>query len=152
MSTILPSIFRDNLMDVFSDFDRDFFQGFGRPEQMLYGKNANRMMKTDVRETEGGYEVDVELPGFKKEELNLSLENGTLTISAQKNLEKKQEDNKGRMLRQERYAGAMSRSFYVGEAVTEEDIQAKYENGVLSLSIPKKDPKAVNTRKQILIG
>ena len=152
MSTFLPSLFRDNLMDVFQDFDRDFFQGFGRPEHMLYGKHADRMMKTDVKETEGGYEVDVELPGFNKEEITLTLENGNLTIAAQKSLEKNQEDDKGRMLRKERYAGSMSRTFYVGEAVTEEDVKAKYENGVLSLEIPKKDPTAVNTKKQILIG
>ena len=150
MSTFLPTVFGENLMDVFNDFDRDFFRGFGRPEHMLYGKNAPRMMKTDVKETESGYELDVDLPGFKKEEIRLDLENGYLTISTEKALENK-EEKKGKVLRQERYSGTMSRSFYVGENLTEEDIKAKYENGVLSLSLPKKEARKVPEKKQILI-
>ena len=148
MSNYLPSLFRENLMDVFNDFDRDFFRGFGRPEQMLYGKHADRMMKTDVKETEEGYEMDVELPGFKKEEIKLELNSGYLTISTEKSLNK---ENKGKMLRQERYVGTMQRSFYVGGSITEEDIKAKYENGVLSLMIPKKEAPKVPEKKQILI-
>ena len=108
-------------------------------------------MKTDVKETDEGYEVDVDLPGFRKEEIKLNLENGYLTIATEKALEKKQENRKGKVLRQERYSGTMQRSFYVGEAVTEEDIKAKYENGVLSLMIPKKEQQKVNEKKQILI-
>ena len=150
MSTFLPAVFGENLMDMFNDFDRDFFRGFNRPEQMLYGKNAQRMMKTDVKETDGGYELDVDLPGFKKEEIHLELENGYLTISAEKSLENSNEKN-GKVLRQERYSGTMSRSFYVGSGVTEEDITARYENGVLSLSIPKKDVQNVPEKKTILI-
>ena len=150
MSTFLPTIFGENLMDVFNDFDRDFFRGFSRPEHMLYGKNAPRMMKTDVKETDEGYELDVDLPGFKKEEIHLDLENGYLTISTEKSLENK-EEKKGKVLRQERYAGTMSRSFFVGENVTEEDIRAKYENGVLSLVIPKKEARKVPEKKTILI-
>ncbi len=150
MSTFLPAVFAENLMDVFNDFDRDFFRGFSRPEHMLYGKNASRMMKTDVKETEEGYELDVDLPGFKKDEIHLELENGYLTISTQKALENK-EEKKGRVLRQERYSGTMSRSFYVGDRVTEEDIKAKYENGVLSLGIPKKDAPKVPEKKTIMI-
>ncbi len=150
MSTFLPTVFGENLMDVFDDFDRDFFRGFGRPERMLYGKNAQRIMKTDVKETDEGYELDVDLPGFKKEEIRLELENGYLTISTEKSLENK-EEKKGKVLRQERYAGTMSRSFYVGENVTDEDIKAKYENGVLSLSIPKKEARKVPEKKTILI-
>ena len=150
MSTFLPTVFGENLMDVFDDFDRDFFHGFGRPERMLYGKNAQRIMKTDVKETDEGYELDVDLPGFKKEEIRLELENGYLTISTEKSLENK-EEKKGKVLRQERYAGTMSRSFYVGENVTDEDIKAKYENGVLSLSIPKKEARKVPEKKTILI-
>ena len=150
MSNFLPTIFGENLMDVFNDFDRDFFRGFARPEHMLYGKNAQRMMKTDVKETDEGYELDVDLPGFKKEEIHLVLENGYLTISTEKSLENK-EEKKGKVLRQERYAGTMSRSFYVGDNVTEEDIKAKYENGVLSLSVPKKEARKVPEKKTILI-
>jgi len=151
MSTFLPAVFGENMMDMFNDLDRDFFRGFGRPEHMLYGKNADRMMKTDVRETEEGYEVDVDLPGFKKEEIHLELQNGYLTISTEKSLENK-EEQKGKIIRQERYSGTMQRSFYVGKHVTEEDIQAKYEDGVLSIAIPKKDAPKVPEKKTILIG
>ena len=107
----------------------------------LYGKNAKRMMKTDIRETDGSYELDVDLPGFKKDEIQASLENGYLTISAAKGLDKDEKDKEGKYIRQERYAGAMSRSFYVGDEVTQEDIKAKYEDGILKLSIPKKEKK-----------
>ena len=148
MSSYLPSVFGENLLDVFDDFDHDFFRGFGRPEHVLYGKNAAHMMKTDVKETEEGYEVDVELPGFKKEEIKLELNSGYLTISTEKSLNK---ENKGKMLRQERYVGTMQRSFYVGGSITEEDIKAKYENGVLSLLIPKKEAKKEPEKKTILI-
>ena len=150
MSTFLPAVFGENMMDVFNDFDRDFFRGFGRPEHMLYGKNASRMMKTDVKETEEGYELDVDLPGFAKDEIRLDLANGYLTISTEKNLENKDE-KKGRVLRQERWSGTMSRSFYVGEYLTEEDIKARYENGVLSLKIPKKEAPKAPEKKTILI-
>ena len=91
MSSFLPAVFGENLMDVFNDFDRNFFRGWDRPEHMLYGKNASRMMKTDVKETDTGYELDVDLPGFKKEEIKLELENGYLTISTEKTLENKAE-------------------------------------------------------------
>ena len=136
MSTYLPTVFGENLMDVFDDFDRNFFRGFGNVDRALYGKHARNMMKTDVKETDEGYEVDVELPGFKKDEIHLELNNGYLTISTEKGLEKDKETKKGRMLRQERYAGVMQRSFYVGEQITEEDVKASYENGVLHLLIP----------------
>ncbi len=151
MSNYLPSLFGENLMDVFNGFDRDFFRGFWQPEHMLYGKNAQNLMKTDVKETDAGYEVAVDLPGFKKDEISLDLQNGNLTITARKGVEKKEEDKEGKMLRQERYAGTLSRSFYVGDAVTEEDVKARYEDGVLTLAIPKKDPAKVNEKKTILI-
>ena len=150
MSTYLPTVFGENLLDVFDDFDRDFFCGFGRPEHVLYGKNASRLMKTDVKETDEGYEGDVDLPGFTKDEIKLELNNGYLTISTEKSLEKKDE-KKGKVLRQERYSGTMQRSFYVGSSITEEDIKAKYENGVLSLTLPKKEAKKVPEKKTILI-
>ena len=117
-------------------------------EHVLYGKNASRLMKTDVKETDEGYEVDVDLPGFNKDEIKLDLNNGYLTISTEKSLNK---ENKGKMLRQERYVGTMQRSFYVGESITEDDIKAKFENGVLSLMIPKKETPKVPEKKQILI-
>jgi len=136
----VPSIFGHDVDDWMDDFDRDFWNDKKSP---LYGKHADRLMKTDVRELPEGYEVDVELPGFKKEEIKLSLEKGNLTISAQKGLEKEETDKKnGKVIRKERYEGNLTRSFYVGEDLEKEDIKAKYENGVLSLVIPKKAPKA----------
>ena len=108
-------------------------------------------MKTDVRETENQYELSVDLPGFKKDEIQVELENGYLTISASKGLNKDEKDKKGQYIRQERYAGSMQRSFYVGDAVTQEDIKAKYEDGILRLSIPKKEAPEVETKKSIAI-
>ena len=150
---LMPSIFGENLFDddwmdfPFERFDRDFW-GKKNP---LYGKNAKNMMKTDIREHEAGYELDIDLPGFKKDEITVDLENGYLTISAAKGLDKDEEDKKGKCIRKERYAGTMQRSFYVGDAITHEDIKAKFENGILSLTIPKKDAKAVETKKSIAI-
>ena len=109
------------------------------------------MMKTDVKGTEKGYEVAVDLPGFKKDEIQLELNDGYLNISAEKGLDKDEEDKKGKYIRKERYAGAMQRSFYVGENLTDEDIKAKYENGILRLSVPKKPAKAVEAKKTIAI-
>ena len=150
MSTNLSTVFGENLMDVFDGFDRNFFRDVGDVDRALYGKNAHRMMKTDVKETDEGYEVDVDLPGFKKDEINLELNNGYLTISAEKALEKDGENKKGKMLRQERYSGMMQRSFYVGDYVTEEDVKASYESGVLHVFVPKKEAK-LPEKKTILI-
>lgn len=151
MSTYLPTVFGENLMDVFDDFDRNFFRGFGNVDRTLYGKHAQNLMKTDVKEMDGSYEVDVDLPGFKKDEIHLDLSNGYLTISAEKTLEKNDENAQGKLLRQERYAGTMQRSFFVGEVLTEEDIKASYENGVLHIVVPKKDAPRVPEKKTILI-
>ena len=108
-------------------------------------------MKSDVKETDAGYEVDFDLPGFKKDEISAKLDDGYLTISASKGLDKDEKNKEGKYIRKERYAGAMSRSFYVGGDVTEEDIKAKYEDGILRLSIPKKEAKAVENKKYIAI-
>ena len=151
MSSYLPTIFGENLMDVFDGFDRSFFRNFGNMDRALYGKHAQNMMKTDVKETDEGYEVDIDLPGFKKDEIQLELNNGYLTISTQKALEKDEKNKKGRMLRQERYAGTMQRSFYVGEHITEEDVKASYESGVLHLVLPKKDAPRLPEKKTIQI-
>lgn len=147
---LMPSIFGENLFD--DDWmDFPFEREFWGKKNPLYGKNAKNMMKTDIQEHETGYEVDIDLPGFKKDEINLELENGYLTVSAVKGLDKDEQDKKGKYIRRERYAGAMQRSFYVGDVLTQEDIKAKYENGILSISIPKKDAKAVETKKTISI-
>ena len=151
MSTYLPTVFGENLMDMFDDFDRNFFRGFGHPERALYGKNAPHMMKTDVRETDEGYELDIDLPGVTKDDIHLELNQGNLTISTEKTLEKKEEDKKGRLLRQERYAGTMQRTFYVGDSLTEEDIKAKYDNGVLHVTLPKKEARKDPEKKVIAI-
>ena len=138
---MLPSIFGENLFD---DLFRDDFAMFpawsGRDP--LYGKHAKHMMKTDVRETEDTYEVDMDLPGFKKDEINVDLKNGYLTVSAAKGLDKDEKDKNGKYIRQERYAGAMSRSFYVGD-VAPEDVKAKFEDGILQISLPKAEKKAL---------
>ncbi len=143
---LMPSIFGENL---FNDGWMDF--GFPEVDKALYGKHASNVMKTDVKETDAGYELDIDLPGFKKDEINAQLENGYLTISASKGLDKEEKDKKGKYIRKERYAGAMSRSFYVGDDVTQEDIKAKYEDGILRLSVPKKDAKPVEEKKYIAI-
>ena len=143
---LMPSIFGENL---FNDDWMDF--GFPEVDKALYGKHAGNVMKTDVKETEAGYEVDIDLPGFKKDEINAKLDNGYLTISAAKGLDKDEQDKNGKYIRRERYAGSMSRSFFVGEGVTEEDIKAKYEDGILRLVVPKKDAKAVENKKYIAI-
>lgn len=143
---LMPNIFGENL---FNDDWMDF--GFPEVDKALYGKHANNVMKTDVKETDTGYEVDIDLPGFKKDEINAQLDNGYLTISAAKGLDKDEKDKKGKYIRKERYAGAMSRSFYVGEGITQEDIKAKYEDGILRLSVPKKEAKAVENKKYIAI-
>ena len=143
---LMPSIFGENL---FNDDWMDF--GFPEVDKALYGKHANNVMKTDVKETDTGYEVDIDLPGFKKDEINAQLDNGYLTISAAKGLDKDEKDKKGKYIRKERYAGAMSRSFYVGEGIAQEDIKAKYEDGILRLSVPKKEAKAVENKKYIAI-
>ena len=146
---MMPSIFGENLFDDWMDFpfDDDFF---GR-KNPLYGKHAKNMMKTDVRETDNGYELDIDLPGFKKDEISAQLKDGYLTISAAKGLDKDEKEKDGKYIRRERYAGTMSRSFYVGEGVEQDDIHAKYETGILKLSIPKKDAKEVEQKKYISI-
>ena len=145
----MPSIFGESLFDNMFPFDEKFFTEKKDP---LYGKNASRLMKTDVRETEKTYELDIDLPGFKKDEIQIELKDGYLTVSAEKGLDKDEEDKKGHYIRQERYSGAMSRTFYVGEDVKQEDIKAKFENGILSLSVPKPvEQKKVETSKRIAI-
>ena len=151
MSTNLSTVFGENLMDVFDGFDRNFFRDFGNVDRALYGKNAQRMMKTDVKETDEGYEVDVDLPGFKKDEIKLELNQGYLVISAEKSMEKTDGNKKGKMLRQERYAGVMQRSFYVGDSVTETDVKASYESGVLHIRVPKKETQKLPEKNTILI-
>ena len=146
---MMPSIFGENLFD---DFMNDFtFLKFPDVEKELYGKHAKNLMKTDVKDTKEGYEVDIDLPGFKKDEIQIQLDNGYLTIAASKSLEKEDEHEKSHYIRQERYSGSMSRSFYVGNDVKQEEIHAKYEDGILKLAVPKKAAKAIESNKYIQI-
>lgn len=145
---MLPSIFSENMFDDFFNdpFDREFF-GAHNP---LYGKHAKNMMKTDIHEKDNGYELAIELPGFKKDEINVDVSDGYLTIKAAKGLDKDENDKKGRLIRRERYAGACSRSFYIGD-VKPEDVKAKYESGVLTLEVPKAETQKLPSSSSIAI-
>ena len=146
---LLPSIFGENLFDDFMD---DFgYPAFPDVDKALYGKNARNIMKTDVKEKDDSFEVDIDLPGFKKDEITMHLEDGYLTVSAAKGLDKDEKNEEGTYVRRERYAGSMSRSFYAGENRKEEDIHAKYENGILTLDVPKEQKKAVPEKRYIAI-
>ena len=152
---LMPSIFGENLFD-------DWFDGFGfydmdrelgNAQKKLYGKKAGRIMKTDIKEKKDGYELVVDLPGFTKDEIKASVANGYLTISAAKGLDKDdQEKETGHYIRKERYAGAFERSFYVGDAIEQEDVKAEFKHGILTLFVPKKEAKkAIEQQKYIAI-
>ena len=147
---MMPSIFGENLFDDF--FGRDFNLFPVMPgHDPLYGKHAKNLMKTDVRETDSSYELDIDLPGFKKDEINVELKDGCLSVSAAKGLDKDETDKKGRYIRQERYAGTCCRSFYVGEGVESKDVSAKFEDGILRLSLPKRERKQLPNTTTIAI-
>ena len=146
---LVPSIFGENLFDDWFDFPD--FRDLDKTERKLYGRHANRVMKTDVHEHDDHYELDIDLPGFKKEEITIELNNGYLIISAAKGLDEEDKTKKGKLIRQERYTGSMQRSFYVGDNVKEEDVKAKFEHGVLKLSIPKQEQEKLPEKKTILI-
>ena len=151
---LTPSIFGENLFDDwFDDFPFYSEKPSKSVEKKLYGKNASRIMKTDIKEKDNGYELEVDLPGFSKDEITASLENGYLTISAAKGLdESEKEKDNGHYIRKERYTGACQRSFYVGEAVKQEDIKAEFKHGILKLFVPKKEAeKEVPENKYIAI-
>ena len=146
---LLPRIFGEDLLDDWFDFPE--FPDVSKAEKKLYGHHAGHLMKTDVHEQENQYEVDIDLPGFKKEDISLTLNGGYLTISAAKGLDKEENDKKGKLIRQERYTGSMQRSFYVGDGVKVEDVKAKFEDGVLKLTIPKKELKELPSNTTIAI-
>ena len=151
---LMPSIFGENLFDDFFD-DVPFFdnRADNQIEKKLYGRHAHNVMKTDIKENDDGYELIVDLPGFKKDEIKVSLEDGYLTIEAAKGLdEDEQEKKSGKYIRKERYAGSCQRSFYVGDNLTQEDIKGEFKHGILTLNVPKKEAKpAVETNKYIAI-
>ncbi len=146
---MLPSIFGENLFDDF--FSDPFGMMIPQGRNPLYGKHGKNLMKTDVRELEGSYELDIDLPGFKKDEVTVELKDGYLTIQAAKGLDKDKSDKKGKYIRQERYVGSCSRSFYVGEDVEAKDIGAKFEDGILRLSVPKAAKKKLPESSSINI-
>ena len=145
---MLPSVFGENLFDEFFNdpFSRSFFGG----RDPLYGKHARNLMKTDVKESDTQYILDIDLPGFKKDEVNIELKDGYLTVSAAKGLDKDQKDEEGRYIRRERYSGQCASSFYVGDLKPEE-ISAKYEDGILKLTIPKEVQRQLPTSNRIAI-
>ena len=146
---MLPSIFGESLFDDWMGFP---FRGFeNEVDHKLYGKHAARVMKTDLKDNGDGYELLVDLPGFKKDQIERELQNGYLTVTAGKGIESENKDEGGRIVHQERYNGTMSRSFYIGENLREEDIKAKFEDGVLSLTFPKEEPKKLPERRTIQI-
>ena len=149
---LMPSIFGE---DMFDDFMRDFpffdENAGNKIEKKLYGRHAKNMMKTDIKELESGYELEMDLLGFTKDEITAELKDGYLTIHATSNQNKDEKDEDGKYIRRERYSGSCNRSFYVGDAITEEDIKANFENGTLKMTIPKKEAKAVPEKKFISI-
>ena len=144
-----PSIFNDNLFDDF--FESPFFDD--RAERKLYGHNAKNIMKTDIKEHKDGYELEIDLPGFHKDEIQAELKDGYLTISAAKQLNQdEKEKESGKYIRRERYSGSCQRSFYVGDEITQEDIKAEFKHGILKLFVPKKEAKPeVEQRKFVSI-
>lgn len=144
---LMPSIFGENLFD-------NFFNDFMSPTKQMVRFNTpvSSVMKTDIKDTENGYELDIDLPGYQKEDVTAELKDGCLTISASTKSENDEKDSEGRYVRRERYYGSCSRSFRVGEHLTQEDIKARFENGVLKLYVPKKEVKPVlEDKKYIMI-
>jgi len=151
---LMPSIFGEDLFDNFMN-DFSFYNDapFENVEKKLYGHHAKNVMKTDIKETDEGYELEIDLPGFTKDEVKVSLDNGYVTVSAAKGLDKDEQEKKsGKYIRRERYAGACERSFYVGDEITEEDVKGEFKHGMLKLFIPKKEAKPeVEQKKYISI-
>lgn len=154
----MPSLFNDSF-DLFDRFYQDPWWGFDdrdvkNAEKKLYGHRAKNIMNTDIKESETGYEMEIDLPGFHKEDITVELKDGYLTVSAVKKLEQgspEEEAKKGNYIRRERYSGSCQRSFYVGEALTQEDIKASFKHGILTLDIPKKEAKQVESKRYIAI-
>ena len=146
---LMPSIFNNSLFDEMMDFPfrGDFFGDTGR----MLNDYRTSVMKTDVKESDGFYEVDMELPGYKKEDVSAKLEKGYLTITAAKNEENNTDGSDGKYIRRERYSGQCSRTFYVGETIRQEDIHAIFENGILKLTVPKSEPAKIEEQKYIAI-
>lgn len=147
---MLMPVFHENLFD---DFFDPFWNERGREAREPFGKRGANMMKTDVKQTENGYEVAVDLPGCKKEDVQMQLEDGYLTIQAVRSHTNDQKDENGRYLRRETFSGTCARSFYVGDAVKKEDIHARFADGILYIDLPRLEPQQQlpeNNRIEIL--
>ncbi len=131
---LMPSILSNDFMDDFFSVPR--VTGFGGSR---FDRDFSRMMTTDVKETDNAYQLDMNLPGFAKEDIKAELKDGYLTINAQSNSSNDEQDDDGNFIRRERYTGSCSRSFYVGDGVTQDDIHAAFKDGVLTLTVPKKE-------------
>lgn len=152
---LMPTIWGENLFDDLFDDVFDFpavnDREMKKAQKKLYGHHAANIMKTDVRDHEDHYDIDMDLPGFAKEDINVELKDGYLMVTASKE-HKEDEQKEGKYVRKERYSGSLSRSFFVGEDVKQEDIHAKYESGVLKLSVPKKEPEKPQVEEKKLIS
>lgn len=127
---LMPSIFGESLLD-------DFFNYPFVHEETSTGS----LMQTDVKDMDDSYEITMNLPGIKKEDVKAELKDGYLTISASTAANNDEKDSNGRYIRRERRSGSFSRSFYIGSEVTQEEIKAKFENGILTMTVPKKEAK-----------
>ena len=143
---LMPTVFGERLFDSFMD---DF--GIPSVDRIACSKNTSNLMRTDIKENEEGFELDIEIPGYKKDDVKVQLKDGYLTVSASKESDEEVKDDQGKFLRRERYSGSMSRSFYVGEDTPEEEVKARFEDGVLKLAFPKEAPKKVEEPKYIAI-
>jgi len=147
---MFPSIYNDDLFDDLFDFpvwnDRDI----KKAEKKLYGHHAGNLMKTDIKEKENEYELHIDLPGFDKEEVQVSLDNGYLTIQAAKGLDKEDDEKDGKWIHKERYSGSCMRQFYVGEGLTVEDIKGEFKKGILKLTVPKKEALPDRTQNKYI--
>ena len=149
---LVPSIFSDNFFDDFFEFPFIDDRAEKNAERKLYGHHASNLMKTDIKEFDDKYEVEIDLPGFKKDEVQVELKDGYLVVSAEKGLDEDEKDKKsGKYLRRERYAGSCQRSFYVGEGVKQEDLKAAFNNGILTVAVPKEVQKPVEEKQYITI-
>ncbi|MBR6004541.1 MAG: Hsp20/alpha crystallin family protein [Lachnospiraceae bacterium] len=156
---LMPSLFHDDF-DLFDRLYEDPWfddREFKNLEKKLYGHRAKNVMNTDIKESDNGYEMLIDLPGFAKEDVKVELNEGYLTVSAEKGFDKNESDSekdakKGKYIRKERYSGSCKRSFYVGDAVTEQDIKASFKHGILTLTIPKKETNKIEQNKYIPIA
>ena len=143
---LMPSIFGENLFD--DIFDGDFFRPAAGSNR--YSNANTTVMKTDVRENQDSFDIDIDLPGYKKDDVKAELKDGYMTITAEKNDSNEEKDKKGNYIRRERFYGTCSRSFYVGDDVTEEDIKAKFEDGILKINVPKREKKEEIPQKKYI--